>query len=90
LPLLAGGVPALGLDGLVVDDEHARLELDPDGVLESRPNSLRANRARICDLPPDQATRSWAPLLLPSSMEEVEIERGRQGVRLALDRNLNR
>uniref|UniRef100_J3N277 Uncharacterized protein n=1 Tax=Oryza brachyantha TaxID=4533 RepID=J3N277_ORYBR len=33
LPLLAGGVPDLGLDGLVVDDEGAGLELDADGGL---------------------------------------------------------
>jgi hypothetical protein len=33
LPLLAGGVPDLRLNGLVVDHEGARLELDPDGGL---------------------------------------------------------
>ncbi|BAT10604.1 Os10g0377450, partial [Oryza sativa Japonica Group] len=33
LPLLAGGVPDLGLDGLVVDEEGAGLELDADGGL---------------------------------------------------------
>ena len=33
VPLLAGGVPDLRLDGLVLDDERSRLELDPDGGL---------------------------------------------------------
>lgn len=28
---MAGGVPNLGLDGLVIDGERPRLELDPDG-----------------------------------------------------------
>jgi hypothetical protein len=33
VPLLACGVPDLGLDAPVVDDEGAGLELDPDGGL---------------------------------------------------------
>ena len=33
VPLLAGGVPDLGLDAPVVDDEGAGLELDADGGL---------------------------------------------------------
>ena len=33
VPLLAGGVPDLGLDAPVIDDEGAGLELDPDGGL---------------------------------------------------------
>lgn len=56
-PFLAGGVPYLGLDGLVVDDERFGLKLNADGgfgidaelVLGEASEELRLPHRRVSD-----------------------------------------
>ena len=55
---MAGGVPNLGLDGLVVDDERLRLKLDPDGGLRVHAELVPRESGQELSLPhrrvPDQ------------------------------------
>lgn len=79
VPLLSRGVPDLGLDALVVDDEGPRLELDPDcglgveGELVPREprQDLRLPHRRV----PDEHHLEHVVDPVPHGLaEEVEIE----------------